>query len=173
MATIGTNKKGIALLKKTTSLVGGLAIVFGLWSCNSNTVYKKYTDVPDGVWERDHKIDFDFEIEDASLEYNVDIMLRNASFYPYENFWVFIHQTDPDGILDVDTLEIVLADAAGKWLGDGMGDLWDNKVPWRINYQFPKQGTYHYSIEQAMRTPKVPGILDVGLAIEKQEEEKK
>ena len=166
---IKINQGSQGLQRRLLSVLTSFVVIATFVACDGNVVYKKYQDIPDNVWARDFSPEFEFEIEDTEESYNLDLMIRNASFYPYNNIWVFIHQTDPNGLLDVDTLEIKLADEAGKWLGDGMGDLWDNKVPWKINYHFEKSGKYSYRVEHAMRTEKVPGILDLGLSVEKQE----
>ncbi len=44
----------------------------------------------------------------------------------------------------------------------------DLTIPLNENLLFPLKGTYHFEIEQAMREPKLKGISDIGLYIEKQ-----
>jgi gliding motility-associated lipoprotein GldH len=132
---------------------------------------KKYEDIPDGVWNQMHQPEFTVEIEDTSKALQVNLLIRNASFYPFSNLWLYIHQTDPTGAINIDTIECVLADESGKWLGDGMGDLWDNRIPWRMNYKFSNKGAYSFKIEQAMRAENLPGILDVGMSVEILEQE--
>ncbi len=156
-------------IKATTNVVVAFFISIVLFSCNGNSVYKDYEKIPDRLWNKDYQTSFEFEIEDTSQRHQVDILIRNAGMYPFSNLWIFIHQTSPDGYTQTDTLECILADEAGKWLGDGMGDIWDNEILWRRNYKFPQTGKYTYSIEHAMRTDILPGIMDVGLNIKKQE----
>ncbi|MEA1874263.1 MAG: gliding motility lipoprotein GldH [Bacteroidota bacterium] len=158
-----TTRRKIAQL--TVFLIG----IFIIVSCGQNTVYKKYKEITSGIWEQSFQPSFEFEIEDSSQLTQINVMVRNASLYPYRNLWLFIHQTSPDGTVKTDTLECILADKNGKWLGDGMGDLWDNEIPWRFNYQFPETGTYHYEVEHGMRNDIVPGIMDIGLSIKIQE----
>lgn len=146
-----------------------ILLFVGFTSCGKNTVLKKYIDIPDGVWASDYMPEFVFNIDDSTQVYELDLMVRNASLYPYSNLWIFIHQTAPDGSVLVDTLECVLADNEGKWLGDGMGDLWDNEIPWRLNYSFPNCGEYSYRIEHGMRVEYLPGIMDIGLQVKIQE----
>ncbi|MFO7880405.1 MAG: gliding motility lipoprotein GldH [Bacteroidota bacterium] len=148
-----------------------LLSVLLLQACDKNTVYKEYIDIPDKIWDRSFQPEFEFDIEDSEQAYKVDVLVRNASMYPYSNVWIFIHTTSPTGKTDIDTLECVLADPSGKWLGDGMGDIWDNEIPWLVNYKFEHTGTYTIKLEQAMRMEKLPGIMDVGIAVEKPEQE--
>jgi len=64
-------------------------------------------------------------------------------------------------------MECILADANGKWLGNGLGDIWDNKILFKQNVKFPKRGLYQFTLNQAMRLDSLPMIMDAGLSIEK------
>lgn len=158
-----------SLLKKANRVLGLMLVITLMASCNRNVVYKSYQEIPDMIWNTDYQTKFDFEIIDTTSFYEVDILVRNASVYPSSNIWLFIHQVSPDGNIKTDTLECILADETGKWLGDGMGDIWDNDIPWRVNYKFDNSGKYTYLIEHEMRTHLLPGIMDIGLLIKKQE----
>lgn len=69
--------------------------------------------------------------------------------------------------MERDTVELTLADPSGKWLGSGMGDIWDNRVLFKQQFRFPEKGTYIFTLEQAMRIDPLPQIMDVGIRIEK------
>jgi len=66
-----------------------------------------------------------------------------------------------------DTLECPLADQNGKWMGNGLGDIWDNKFLFKSNMTFQRKGTYKFIFTQAMRVDSLPLIMDAGLSIEK------
>jgi gliding motility-associated lipoprotein GldH len=68
-----------------------------------------------------------------------------------------------------DTLDCILADEKGKWLGSGIGDIYDNQIPFKRNVRFPLPGTYSFEIQQGTRKDDIPLIMDVGLRIEKAE----
>lgn len=67
----------------------------------------------------------------------------------------------------IDTLQCILANAKGEWIGDGAGDIFDNKILVTKNIRFPEVGTYHFSFEQGMRVNPLPLIMDFGITIEK------
>jgi gliding motility-associated lipoprotein GldH len=83
------------------------------------------------------------------------------------NLYMFITTTAPSGHSIVDTVEVVLADDKGKWLGSGLGDIWDLQQPYKQNVRFAQRGSYSFEFEQAMRVERLPFILDVGLRVEK------
>ena len=73
----------------------------------------------------------------------------------------------PNGGLLKDTVNCVLADNRGKWLGKGVGDLWDLRIPYVGGFKFAQSGKYIISLEQAMRVEDgLKGITDVGLRVE-------
>jgi gliding motility-associated lipoprotein GldH len=93
--------------------------------------------------------------------------VRNTSLYPMSNLYLFITTIAPSGHSIRDTVEVILADEKGKWLGSGLGDIWDLQQLYKENVRFAQQGRYIFEYEQAMRTEKLPFILDVGLRVEK------
>ena len=137
-------------------------------ACDSKRVYEQNVDIPDYIWDKESPIYFDAPITDTISLHNVYINIRNASGYGYSNIYLFLDTKYPDNKMSRDTIECILADPAGKWLGDGSGDIWDNQILFKKNVRFRQIGTYKFRFEQAMRMPKLPMIMDVGLRIEKQ-----
>lgn len=155
-------------MKNQISIFVCLALVATvLISCDRNRVYEEYTEIPDNIWNNKNKVKFEFEITDTASLHNVYVSIRHASHYQYNNLWVFIKSSAPNGKTDIDTLECILADKTGKWAGDGLGDIWDIQIPWKMNVRFPVSGKYIVEYEQAMRVDDLPGIMDMGLRIEK------
>jgi gliding motility-associated lipoprotein GldH len=131
-------------------------------------VYEQNIDIPEYIWDKDNPVYFDVEIKDTVSLHNVYINIRNASGYAYSNLYLFLDTKYPNNSMSRDTIECILADPSGKWLGDGSGDIWDNQILFKKNVRFKQIGTYKFRYEQAMRMPKLPMIMDVGLRIEKQ-----
>jgi gliding motility-associated lipoprotein GldH len=110
---------------------------------------------------------FDVPVSDTINKYNIFLTVRNASSYDFNNLYLFIDIKSPMRIVERDTMECILADADGKWLGDGLGDIWDNKILFKKNVKFQKPGIYEFIINQAMRVDSLPMIMDAGISIEK------
>ena len=143
-----------------------LLVIFA--SCDSKRVYEQNIDIPDYIWDKENAVYFDVPIIDTVSLHNVYINIRNASGYGYSNIYLFLDTKYPNNTISRDTIECILADPSGKWLGDGSGDIWDNQILFKKNVRFRQIGTYKFRYEQAMRMPKLPMIMDVGLRIEKQ-----
>lgn len=138
-------------------------------SCDSARIFEQNQEMPESGWAQSNLVKFDVDIKDPATPANFYINVRNADGYPYGNIFLFIKTVFPNGKSSKDTLECVLADDKGKWLGTGAGDLYDNQIPFKRNVRFPMAGTYHFEIEQGMRPESIPLIMDVGLRIEKAE----
>lgn len=94
-------------------------------------------------------------------------MLRHTPSYPYDNMYVFLTTVYPQGQIKTDTVNLLLADAKGIWLGSGMGDLYDLKIPLKRQFRFSKAGTYKIQLVQAMDIDPLPEIVDVGFELVK------
>ncbi|HEY6162081.1 MAG TPA: gliding motility lipoprotein GldH [Bacteroidia bacterium] len=154
-------------MKKFAHLIFFAVVSFALASCDSKRLYEENKDVPDGKWAAKDKMDFEFSVPDTSTYYNVFINVRNASQYQFSNIYLFVTTTYPDGKTSRDTLDCTLQDASGKWMGKGVGDLWDNQLLFKPSVKFPQAGKYKIEYEQAMRVDPLPYITDVGLRVER------
>ena len=144
-----------------------LLSILSLISCDTARVFEQNTRIPDGVWERENIVVFDLMVEDTISSYNLYINVRNANLYPMSNLYLFITTTAPSGHTIRDTVEVILADEKGKWLGSGLGDIWDLQQPYKQNIRFAQSGQYTFQYEQGMRAERLPFVLDVGLRVEK------
>ena len=158
-------------------IVACFFVVCILVSCNKNVVYSKYERIDENKgWPAKQMINFETEMTDTNQLYDVYINVRNAETYPFKNLFMFLHTTYPDGKTSVDTIECILANEQGKWLGKGLGDLYDNNILFKKNAHFKHAGKYKFGFEQAMRygnkneIDPLLLIMDVGITIEKSTE---
>ncbi len=155
-------------MKNIFTLFAAIGFLFFCTSCDSKRVFEQNTDIPDNIWNKNEPISFEVPITDTVTLHNVYVNVRNAGSYAFSNLYLFLDTQYPDQTVSRDTLECILADPSGKWLGDGSGDIWDNQILFKKNVRFKHQGTYKFKFEQAMRVSKLPMIMDIGLRIEKQ-----
>ena len=110
---------------------------------------------------------FELEVMDTLGFYSFYINLRNTTDYTYSNFYLFLNTTLPDREHARDTIELILADKKGKWIGKGSGRLRDNQILIRPNLHFPLKGKYVFGIQHAMRDTILTDIKNIGIRIEK------
>jgi len=145
-----------------------VCLVFSLAGCEKRAVFDNNKTLPGDVWNSDQVIRFDVEIKDTVNIHKFYLNLRHKTNYRFANIFLFINTTYPDGNEARDTVECILADPSGKWLGKGISNIRDCQVLLRRGLRFPQNGTYIFEFEQAMREPELTGVMDIGMRIVKE-----
>ena len=135
-------------------------------SCDPDKVFEENREIEGHDWKIGESMHFKVPVQDTISTRSVYINIRNYSDYPYSNLYLFIHVISPAGDELTDTVDFLLADDRGKWLGRGIGDLYFLRLPYKQNIRFPYKGIYQFDIAQGMRT-NLEGIRDVGLRVER------
>ncbi len=147
-------------------IIGAFIVLFLLSSCknDSEQVFMKNID---GKWNKKTEQKFDFKITDAQNPKNIIFVVRNNNDYPYSNIRLIVNFADAKmRNKSTDTLNYILAEPNGTWLGKGFGETKEILFQYKLNYKFPANGDYSLNVIQAMRTDILPGIEDVGVKIE-------
>jgi gliding motility-associated lipoprotein GldH len=149
-------------------LIFGLVFVT-LVSCDDKVVFEENKAIDNGVWSHTDAARFQFTVNDTVSFHDFYLNVRNGEEYPYSNLYVFLEMEFPNAKKSIDTISCFLADPSGKWLGSGLGDLYDQRFMIRKRKQFPLAGRYSVTIRQGMRTPELNGIYDIGFRLSKSE----
>lgn len=133
--------------------------------CDRSMIYDHYQRIEQDRWGWDQEVDFRFNIQDTSASHNILIQVRHTTDYPLSNLYMFVDVEGPSGQSMKDTINFILAENNGKWIGKGVGNLREIAYLYKRNTIFPDTGEYGISIEQAMRLSEIP-VSEVGLRIE-------
>ena len=165
---MSSNQQGIRFHSLTgirnIFLVMPVMVLF-LYSCGPEALFDNTKKIPGSVWKEDELIRFEVPVNDTVNIYKFFLNLRHSTDYRYANVFFFINTTFPDGRSARDTVECILADKSGKWLGNGITNIRDIQVMLRRGLRFPQTGTYIFEFEQAMREQELHGIKDIGFRI--------
>lgn len=134
-------------------------------SCDKNVVVDMYQHIDKSIWTWDDVKSFAFEIDDTVSQHDILVQLRHTTDYPMSNLYIFVEVTGPAGQTLRDTINYLLAEPDGQWIGKGNGKLRELRYMYRRNTVFPEPGFYSISLEQAMREPRLP-VSDIGIRIE-------
>lgn len=142
-----------------------------LFACADDVVYQSDIPLPQTGWSRDYKPEFAFDISDTVNQHNVYIDVRHTGDYAFSDLFLFIDLTGPGGRTARDTVECLLADPTGRWLGKGTGFIFSDrvqaKVLYKLNNRFPAAGRYTMKLEQAMRVEPLSDVIDIGISVER------
>jgi len=148
-------------------IAGLFFIIFMVSGCKSNRIYERYETVNGYQWQYHDIKTFTAKITDTSAIYNLYVDIRNSEAYPYSNLWLNLTSKSPEGIEQKQRFNFTLADVDGKWNGDILGDVHDHRFTAASQVRFPRTGTYTFNLQQDMRIDPLPGVMDVGIRLEK------
>ena len=138
-------------------------------SCNTN-VNSSYNIFKDDSWHTDSIITISHGVVDSTTKHNLYLKVRHSIDFEYQNIFLFVSFKEK-----TDTVEVVLSEKSGKWLGKGFGDIKEVDYCFAENVTFNSNQAISITIEQAMRYGDEPeitslkGIIALGLNIEKNE----
>src|SRR5690606_39120072 len=110
---------------------------------------------------------------DSLKKYNLFLNIRNTNEYKYNNIFLIVSMNFPHDKTVTDTLEYRRTNPDGSRMGQGIGNVKENKLWYKEHVQFLEEGNYTVDIAQAMRNngavegvTKLEGITDVGFSVE-------
>jgi gliding motility-associated lipoprotein GldH len=149
-------------MKKNIFIVA--ILTFLLYSCD-DSLYNKTKDIPSMHWNMNNIVKFDVEVSDTFQLYDFYVIIRHNTDYAYSNLYTFVTTTMPNDSITRDTIEFILAQPDGKWIGKGNGFLRTNEVLISRKFAFPHKGLYTFEFQQAMRDTDLVGISDIGIRV--------
>jgi len=143
-----------------------LLITLGLSSCGeSGVIINQSKPVKSAVWESNDSLVFNFNIEDTTNYFDFSILIRNTENYQWSNIYLFSDLTFPNGKKRTDTIEVLLADQYGYWLGNNSGTFITTAAKFMNHRRFPLTGDYKLAITHGMREKTLTEVSDVGIKI--------
>jgi gliding motility-associated lipoprotein GldH len=144
-----------------------LSAVITISSCDSRRITDDYHNIPQGKWEKDSVQLFSFNVLRRRQNHNIYFNVRNDQTYGYSNLWLFVTLNAPTGESKCDTIQLMLAQSNGKWMGKGFSGTYNNRLIYRRNVFFPEPGQYSIRIQHGMRPDILKGITAIGIRVEK------
>ncbi len=146
-----------------------LAIVSAfLFSCRQIDLFEKNTNIPGMKWQNNFNATGSFIITDTSSLYNIYIVLRHTDGYKYNNIWLNAGIQPPGDSMQIQRINLTLANDATGWEGTGMNDIWEvRKLVSGGPKAFKKAGTYNFVLTQIMRDNPLENVMSAGIRIEK------
>lgn len=154
-------------MKRVFLILQCVVLLVLISSCGRQYHYCENTAIDNETWAAGHKVPFHFAIPDTSCVYEMGLNIRYTHFYPKQNLYVFLRTVFPNETWAQDTLSIDLFTDEGIPLGKGSRVV-ELQHPFGC-LRFPMTGDYTMTLEQAMRTDSLEGVVSVGLYITKPE----
>ena len=139
-----------------------------LISCTKPIVYKHILSLPQAEWHVDFLPTFQFTIQDKTTPYDILLIVKSTSDYPYQNLYLTYYLEEGQGVIAQSLQQFDLFDPkTGHSLGHGLGQVKYHQAILLSNYQFAHPGTYTLKLEHFMRTENLCGLRAVGIQVVK------
>lgn len=143
------------------------AIAFITIGCNRNTVFFHYEHTSIAGWEKSDTLRMNIPPISAEGNYEERLGLRINGQYPFQSICLIVEQTVfPAGLFHKDTLNIRLTDQAGNMRGKGI-NYFQYDVTFR-QLRLQQNDSLHIAIRHNMKREILPGIADIGIALQRQ-----
>jgi gliding motility-associated lipoprotein GldH len=136
-------------------------------SCQSKQLYEQNTIYPEHQWSSKLTNEYQFAINDTTALYKIFFVIRHHNAYHYKNIWIQLNTTAPNDSVSKQSLNLNLADDEKGWLGTGMDDIYDQRIPITTTPVHLKKGLYKFSLQHTMREDPLENILSTGIRVEK------
>lgn len=135
-----------------------------LSSCGPTVIYHHEEKVP-ASWTYQDSLVFGFEVSDTSLAYDMWLYCDHQSTFPFENLYLQITTTFPDGSKTVSPLSLRLSDEKGDWQGKCSGQKCNIEIPISSRAYYKLPGLYHIVMHQYSRQDSLHGIDAISIKI--------
>ena len=125
-------------------------------SCNKTTVFEEYKGFKNQQWNTDSLVKFKYLITDTITPHKLILKIRHSIDYEFQNLFLFIYSESSK-----DTIELLIADNRGKWLGNGIGDIREVEIIIENKKIYKHKEHQSLTIEQAMRYGSNPAIKNL------------
>ena len=136
-------------------------------SCQTKPLYEQTTVHPNHNWSSQQVDEYQFAITDTTAAYKVYFVIRHHNAYHYKNIWIQLNTVAPNDSVTKQSLNLNLADDEKGWLGTGMDDIFDQRIPVSVDTVHFKKGLYKFRLQHTMREDPLENILSTGIRVEK------
>lgn len=144
-------------------------VFFSMISCQENT-YENYYSFENNEWHSDSVLVFEIPFVDTIKKHDIKLKIRHTVDYDFQNLFVFLEDQK------IDTIEIMLANKNGEWIGKGISDVREVEYIVEKKRVFSNEQKHVVKLEQAMRygnvdkIEKLHHVLNIGLIVSENNE---
>jgi len=133
-------------------------------SCKQNQAL--LYDFENSNWNSKDSVLFAFDVLDHKTPKNISFFLRNNLDYPYRNIFFLVEIQNDSGVIASDTIQYLISNKYGQWLGRGFGKTRDNYFIFKKDYLFEDSGNHLLIMRHGMRQNKLKGLVKLGFEID-------
>lgn len=136
-----------------------------LTACGPEVVYQEVRPLAATGWTYADSLSFVYPVIDRSRVYDLVVDVTHSEDFAYQNFYVWLHTTFPNGKRSSEKLSLQLAGDYGAWLGDCSGGSCTLGIPILQQLRYTLTGDYVLTIAQHSRDEPLVGIERIGVRL--------
>ena len=141
-----------------------VVLVTFLFSCDDASFYTKSYSFNNNTWERSVKPKFIVEIKDTKHLYDFIVTLRTSTSYKYNNLWIFLNTTPPNGLSVREPFEVKTCYPDGSWIGKKTGSIVEHTLIFKRR-KVPSRGKYKFILEQGITEKLIDEVVDISFEV--------
>ena len=135
-------------------------------SCHFYKEYDKKS-FPLYAWEAGQEVTFHPTIDDINTSYQLTLGIRHLFGFEPSSIGIRVKSVSPSGREVTNDYDFQIRDASMEYIGSCGGDLCDIETMVDDQITFEEAGQYTYVITHTVNTNKIPGVMEVGLILDK------
>lgn len=144
-----------------------LMLLLAAVSCGSgggaSDRFSRFEALPENGWAYGDSVTFSTSGLDSVGYGKISVALRHNDRFLYQNLWLEVSYNDVNGCRVCDSVNIVLADSHGRWVGKGIGSDYQCEV------ELPRQAfipdSALISVRHIMRVDTLRGVDYIGVTV--------
>lgn len=134
-----------------------ICLIFIL-GCGPKIIFEKKITLDMQQWKKETTLSFPFNAVDTSGLYDLILEVKTDDNFHYQNLYVNIETSFPEGEKVSDVVSLELSNGAGRSNGKCSGNHCITPIALQTNIKFRKQGMHQFSIKQYSREAVVNGV---------------
>ena len=139
-------------------------LLVSLFSCDDASFYNKSYSFKNNTWKRSVKPKFIVEIKDTKHLYDFIVTLRTTTSYKYNNLWIFLNTTPPNGLSVREPFEILTCYPDGSWIGKKTGSIVEHTLIFKRR-KVHSRGKYKFLLEQGITEKLIDEVVDISFEV--------
>ena len=148
-------------------IVCGICFLISIAACQTIPLSEQNTIHPEHQWNSAKPEKYLFNITDTNQLYKIIFVIRHHNAYHYKNIWIELSHSSANESAKTETFNLNLANDQKGWLGTGMDDIYDQRIPVYSKPIKLKYGMHKFIIKHTMLEYPLQNILSTGIRIEK------
>jgi gliding motility-associated lipoprotein GldH len=134
-------------------------------SCDNRKIFEEYQKFEKQSWHRFNILKFDVPVKDTQNAFQIELNIRHLPEFKIREMQINMTIYMPSGEIRTAEHTLSFTTKEGESLSECLGYLCDISFMLRNDFIFQEAGTYKFEIENKWPKLELPGILEVGLRI--------